>query len=331
MGKSRILVARIGAIGDICMLIPVVHALARHYEVHWLIRDSHRPVVQCFPEVACRLIGVSPGDDENQPFSAELVRELRDRNYACLIDFSHWSCIGWLARQLKEIPVRAVTSDPDQDALLGIPPDPHPQEEAFNRILPVPPGIHQIAKWLMLVRAACGIDLALDWPLPETPAWPADRPLRVFLQPHAGKPEKVWPARRFARVLAGLAERQAVECAVNAGPSRTLRELRWRLLFSKVRIRRAGLDPSFRRLRDELRRSDLAIGCDSGPMHFASLLGVPTLVVYGRYPAAEFGPLWRSVAASPPRAGMDVAGVPVGSVVAALAQFVDGLRAAAPP
>jgi ADP-heptose:LPS heptosyltransferase len=63
-------------------------------------------------------------------------------------------------------------------------------------------------------------------------------------------------------------------------------------------------------------------------MHFAALLGVPTLVIYGRYPAAEFGPLWRSVAVSPPRPGMDADAVSVDAAASALAGLVEGLRSA---
>lgn len=326
-GKSRILVARIGAIGDICMLMPVVRALARHYEVHWLIHQSHAPIVRCFPDVACRLIGVSPAADE-RPFPDDLVAGLRAGDYACLIDFSHWRSVNWLARQLSAIPVRAVTHDPAQDALLGIPFDPAAEREAFNRIVPVPSHIHQTAKWRLLIEAATGIDLELDWPLPERPASAAGRPLRVLLHPHAGKREKIWPAGRFASLLAGLARRQKVHCVINAVRRRATRELRWRLFFSRVEVELAPLDPSFRRLRDMLARTDIAIGCDSGPMHFAALLGVPTLVIYGRYPAAEFGPLWRSVAVSPPRPGLDADAVSVDAAASALAGLVEGLRSA---
>ena len=326
-GKPKILVARIGAIGDICMLIPVVHALSRRYEVHWLIRESHMALVRCFPAVTCRLIGTSPGPDEDQPFPPQLLTGLRDEGYACLIDFSHWCCVTWLARQLGEIPLRAVTQDSGQDALLGIATDPTKQREAFNCIVPVPPDARQIDKWRMLLRA-CGIDVELDWPLPPLLSLADGRPLRVFVHPHAGKPEKIWPAGRFAGALRRIAAFQPVRCVINGAGSRTVRELRWRLRFAGIRNEVVPLDPSFRRLQDELRRSDIAIGCDSGPMHFASLLGVPTLVVYGRYSADEFGPLWRSTAVSPPQPGMDADSVSIEAVSAALVRLVDELRAA---
>ena len=327
-GKSKILVARIGAIGDICMLLPLVLTLSRRYEVHWLIRDAHIPIVRCFPGVDCQLVGVSIGPDVDQPFPAEMVATLREEHYACFIDFSHWPSVVWLAGQLSDIPIRAVTHDPGQDARLGISVDSRTYEEVYNRVVSVPPDIHQVDKWRLLIRAVTGNDVQLDWPLPPRPVLSADRPLRIFLQSDAGKPEKIWPAARFAKVLANIATRHRVHCMINKVRRRTMSELRWRLLLSRVRTELVPRDPSFQRLREALCRSDMAIGCDSGPMHFASLLGVPTLVVYGRYPAAEFAPLYRSTAVSPPYPGLDADAVPADTVEAALDKLINQLRGA---
>src|SRR5690606_25731418 len=105
---------------------------------------------------------------------------------------------------LPMIPVRATTVDPAQDTLLGIPPEEAGEAGAFTLRVPVPAGLHQTAKWRLLVRAACGAEVEPAWPLPaRAPADPT-RPLRLFLHPHAGKREKIWPAGRFAAVVAGI-------------------------------------------------------------------------------------------------------------------------------
>lgn len=322
--RRKILVARIGAFGDVCMLLPIVRALSRHHDVHWLVRDVYLPAVRCFPDLRCRLVGVSPSDDAHRPFPDEVVDSLAAERFDCLLDCSHWGCVAWLARRLEAVPIRAVTHDPSQDALLGLDRGPDP-DTAFTDVVPVPPRLHQLEKWRLLVRTACGIDLEPDWPLPPRP--PLDRRggLTLFLHPHAGKPEKIWPAARFARVLAAAARECPILCVVNGVRRRIVRELRMRLLLSRVRLSVAPFDPTFRPLRDALSRSDLALGCDSGPMHFASLLGVPSLVLYGRYPAAEFAPPWRSEAIEPP-AGRDVDAIDTGTVVTALSRLVERLR-----
>lgn len=318
--RKKILMARIGAFGDVCMLAPMVRTLARSHEVHWLIRDAYVPVVRSFPEVDCRLIGVAPSDDPLQPFPESVVDSLVRERYDVFVDCSHWACVAWLARRLADVPIRAVTHDPLQDRLLAVDRGVD-AESGFNCIVPVAREAHQIGKWRVLFRAACGVDLEPEWTLPERPAVPANRPLRVFLHPHAGKPEKIWPTARFASVLADAARRRPVQCVVNGVRRRIVRELRLRLAFSRVRLAVAPFDPTFVVLREELARCDLALGCDSGPMHFASLLGVPTVVLYGRYSAAEFGPPWRSTAVEP-AAGLDVDAVRVADVSAVLEAVV---------
>ncbi|NBP51919.1 MAG: hypothetical protein EBU70_12240, partial [Actinobacteria bacterium] len=198
-GRRKLLVARIGAFGDVCMLAPLVRSLARCHDVHWLIRDAYEPVIRGFPGVECRLIGCAPGEDPRRPFPEEMVESLRRERYDCLVDCSHWACVGWLARQLHDIPVRATTDDPSQDALLAV--DRGAEGlAAFTHVVPMPPGAgHQVAKWRRLLREACGIDVEPEWPLADRPAKRPDGPLRVFLHPHAGKPEKIWPTGRFAR------------------------------------------------------------------------------------------------------------------------------------
>jgi ADP-heptose:LPS heptosyltransferase len=328
--RPKILVARIGAFGDVCMLLPLVRSLAKGFDVHLLVRDAYVPVVRAFSEVACRTVAVSPADDPRQPFPESLVARLADEGYAALVDCSHWPCVAWLADRLRAIPVRAVTLDPAQDRLLGIPPLAPADRAAFNVVVPAPEGVHQVEKWRRLFAVALGERPGADWPLAarRPPPEPGRGPLRVFLHPHAGKPEKIWPAARFARLLAGLARvrRERILCEVNAVRRRTVRELRVRLAFSGVDVRSVPFDPSFERLRSAVAACDLAIGCDSGPMHFAALLGAPTVVLFGRYPAAEFGPRYRSVPVEPPGQGLDVDALRVEAVAAAVTRTLARLE-----
>jgi ADP-heptose:LPS heptosyltransferase len=316
--RPRLLVARIGAIGDVCLLLPLVHALQRHFRIDWLIRDSHVAVVRAFPHVACELIGVSPAADAAQPFSAALVERLRTRRYAGLIDFSHWPSIAWLAGQLRDVPLRAVTLDPAQDALLGLRDAPPAAASVFNCRVPVEPGDHQMDKWRRLVRTATGVDAPIDWPLPAPRAASRDGVARVFVHAHASKPEKLWPARHFGAVLAGAARAHPMHCLLNGVRRRIRVPLQARLALSRATVEVVPLDASFAALRAALQTADLAFGCDSGPLQFAALLGVPTLILYGRYPAGEFAPLWRSTAVSPPAARQETAAIPPAQVHAAL-------------
>lgn len=324
--RLKLLVARIGALGDVCMFAPLARALAARHEVHWLIRDCWVPAIRRAGDTGCRLVAVAPAAPPAPPFTSDFVAALRRERYDCLVDCSHWASIAWLARELGDVPVRAVSHDPVQDALLGIDRGVDP-DAGFTHVVPVPADGHQVGKWRRLFREACGIDVEPEWPLPPRGPLAPDRPLRVFLHPHASKREKIWPAARFACVLARAARHRPVECVVNCVRDRIVWRLRLGLLGTGVRLDVVRPDAAFVSLYGALGACDLALGCDSGPLHVAALLGVPTLVVYGRYPAAEFGPPWRSTAVEPPP-GEDAAAVPNDRVTAALKDLIARLTAA---
>src|SRR5258708_4724514 len=115
----KVLVIRLGAMGDVCMTLPVVVALQQHCEVHWLVRKAYAGIPRLFPSVRCRLLPVAP----RQRFSDAVVSRLRHERYAAVLDFSHWPMVADLVRRLPDIPIRAITHDPEQDALLGIKPN----------------------------------------------------------------------------------------------------------------------------------------------------------------------------------------------------------------
>ncbi|MBS0206249.1 MAG: hypothetical protein JSS49_25425 [Planctomycetes bacterium] len=297
MMRPRVLVIRIGAFGDICMLVPLVLELQRHFEVDWLIRDCYQPVAQQFPQLGCRTIGVQLAPDGQITAGDPLIDFLRSRHYDICIDFSHWPVVSRLVTHLQDIPVRAITRDPVQDMLLEVNPQQIPLEQAFNCVVDIDPRHHQVDKWRTLIQNACGQGLRLQWPLP--PLRPPGEPLRVFVHPHAGKPNKLWPAARFAAILSSLARRRPIHVAIHRARGRLARSIQWRLLLSRCSYEVVPVEPTFRPLREQLQLADLAIGCDSGPMHFGSLLGSRTLVIYGPYSPREFGPLWRSTSVVP--------------------------------
>jgi ADP-heptose:LPS heptosyltransferase len=102
-----------------------------------------------------------------------------------------------------------------------------------------------------------------------------------------------------------------------------------RLLAAGIPARIVRLDRSFSRLRSALACADLALGCDSGPMHYAALLGTPTVVIYGPYRAAEFGPRWRSCGVEPVGSGQPATRVSTARVLAAVLSLVVPSRSSA--
>jgi len=296
--RSKLLAIRLGAMGDVCLLAPVIRALQEFVSVDWLVSERYAPGVRIFPELKCRVIEASADPRAPSPFSDAMVRQLQDERYDYCLDFSHWPDAAKLVARLQDIPVRATTHDPAQDSLLNVNPKGIDLYGPFNRLVEVNPAFHQVQKSRALVEAACGFPLKLSWPMPPRPR--PGKTLRVFVQVHASKKIKRWPARYFALALRSLALKRPLHCFVNAFPELYAKRLDWLMTFSGCRVERLPFDPSLHGLRGCLETVDFAIGCDSGPMHLAGLLGVPTVVIYGPYPAREFRPLGRTISVSPP-------------------------------
>lgn len=326
--SRKVLILRPGAMGDVCMAVPFVTALARRCEVHWLLHRVYEPIARGFA-TPCRIIPLEPSPSAEH--RASLLRHLQDEHYHAVLDLAHWPNTAQIVQALPDVPVRAITFDPDQDARLGVNPHRLDLYAPFNVRVGVPATAHQVSKWLLLAREALGLELAFDWPLPVARA--PGREFRVFVHPHASKPEKEWPADRFAEVLRGLKSPRRLRCWINSGSRRELPAalgLWLRLRASGVRARIVWLERTCVRLRTALERADLALGCDSGPMHFAALLGTPTVVVCGPYEPEEFGPLWRSIPVTPPRARMPARLVPAPPVLRACRLIADGVASFGP-
>jgi ADP-heptose:LPS heptosyltransferase len=100
-----------------------------------------------------------------------------------------------------------------------------------------------------------------------------------------------------------MAERMTTHCVVNeghAGEKHAAEELGEKLRQAGLEVTYVSFDPSLINLRHALGQVHFALGLDSGPMHFASLVGVPTVVIYGPSLPTEVAPLWRTVAVMPP-------------------------------
>ena len=283
--------------GDICMAIPIVKALTEHFEVHWLIRKTHVELIELLCDFPVVNVAVNPG--KRNWFSSDLVQSLRRQNYHALIDLSHWREVAWLAKSLEEIPIRAITVDPEQDRRLTGKFTPAIYQ-SYNTLVEVPEQAHQTAKWQLLFEKSLGVALQIHWP---TPSHRPKTPHSLFVQPHSKNRAKQWPLASFTAAVASIKSSTPLQVCINRG---TLSEwpraweLRRRLQGLGIAAKISPLPGTYAQLKNTLQESDFAIGTDSGPMHLASLLGIPSLVIMGKYPAWEFAPTRRSIALSPP-------------------------------
>lgn len=111
----------------------------------------------------------------------------------------------------------------------------------------------------------------------------------VAVAPGAGWPGKLWPVERFAELADRLAERQHASILLLGSPGE--RELAEQM---KSRMRRPALNLAGQTTLDQmaalLAESDLLVGNDSAPMHFAVAAGTPALCLFGPTSRPQWGP-----------------------------------------
>lgn len=112
----------------------------------------------------------------------------------------------------------------------------------------------------------------------------AKEDLIVGIHPGAGLVEKRWPLERFREVAAATAARSGVRVLVFAEPSGYGAEL-----FTVPGVVQAQV--GLRELMALIDRCSLLICNDSGPMHIAGALGVPTVAMFGAEIEQWFAPL----------------------------------------
>lgn len=112
----------------------------------------------------------------------------------------------------------------------------------------------------------------------------------VLLNPGANRPDKRWPADRFARLAESLAASHEVAVAVTGAP-RERDVLDAVIAASETPILDLpghGLDLAL--LKGVVRRAGLLVTNDTGPRHVAAALGVPVVTLFG-----PTGPQWTEI------------------------------------
>ncbi len=161
-------------------------------------------------------------------------------------------------------------------------------------------GVHVIEQAGEVVERLAGESLTLGLPvLPrdlEAARWcdaagvPVGGPDTVLLHPGAGWGAKRWPVERHAKAAAAIARETGARIAINAAPGEPAlgSELEQRL--RELGVEPLLLSPTVGQLIELTRRVALAIGGDTGPLHLAAALGVPTVAIFGPTDPARNGP-----------------------------------------
>ena len=263
----RILVVRLGSMGDVIHALPAVASLKHsfpHSRLSWVIKPRWAPLLEGNPFV-----------DEVIPFNRsarEILatrRLLRRDRFELAVDLQ-----GLIQSALVAASARA-------DKIVGLARTQARESFAamFYSTAVRTTAVHRVDRYLELVAAAGASSLLRTFPLP--PGKPEgtlpDGPF-VLACPLAGWGSKQWPLGHFTE----LAGRLNVPLVVNGPPDAA--EILGRIDGAHVHL--SGLEG----LIDATRRAQAIVGVDSGPVHLAAALGKPGVAIYGPTDPASHGP-----------------------------------------
>lgn len=278
----RILLVKTSSLGDVIHNLPVAADLARQFpgaEIDWCVEEAFTDIPRLSPLVRKTL-----------PVA---VRRWR-KNLLCA---ATWREIGKFRAQLKQTPYDAVldTQGLLKSALIaGQATGPRFGFDAasarepiaarfYDRHFAVPRQHHAILRNRLLAAAAFGYALpdALDFgiqapALPENRAWLPDAPFAVFLSA-TSRDDKLWPERDW--IALGRALGDCGLRIVLPGGNRIERERAARIAAA---IPEAAAAPplGIHDLAAIIGHARIAVGVDTGLVHLAAALGIPTVALY---------------------------------------------------
>jgi heptosyltransferase II len=308
---KRILIKAVNWLGDVVMSLPAMRAIRRAFP------EAHLAVL-VKKELTTFFDGAG-WPDEVMPYSIasglsglndrrKIAGEIRARHFdlAVLMPNSFESALWATA---AGVPRRAGYALDARGAMLT-----HkatPPRDALEG--------HQVHYWLAMVRETLGIegdaeDLGIsaeaahvatmrDWM--KTRRHRPDAPLIAIAPAAAYGPAKEWPAAKFAAVIDALAEKLGAETVLVGAPSERAKCEEVVALSTSGAIVSAG-QTSIGELIALLSICSAFVGNDSGCMHLAGALGIPTAAIFGSTNPIRTGPtgatsrvIWHHLECSP--------------------------------
>ena len=288
----RLLIVKLGSIGDVVHTLPVLALIRRAVpgaEVAWaverrgaeILRDN--PLLDRLIEIDTKALRRWPVSGETLSATRRQLRRLRASAFDLSLDFQGL---------LKSAAVPLLSGAPRRYGFAR-----GNLREPLSRFLltdtvETPARAHVIRQNLVLAAGALNIDApedASEFSFPvgvraehereaEELASLAGGPFAI-LNPGGGWPTKLWGAERFGALADALYERHGLRSLVTYGPGE--RELAERAAVSgRARAARA-VNPSLKGFYQLARRASVYVGGDTGPTHLAVAAGAPVVGLFG--------------------------------------------------
>ena len=276
----KILIVRLGALGDIVHAVPAVAALRRarpDAQIDWVVEARHREIVDLVRGLRRR---ITIDTREKWHRLAGVIRDLRAERYDVALD---------LQGLVKSAVVAGLAG---ARRVLGFA-RPALREPAaaffYSERIAVDDRQHIVRKNLALVAALAQpvVDLPFEFPL-DVPQLPSMVEPYALLNPGAAWPNKRWPPRRFGAVADWIHTRHGLRSLVLWGPGE--RPLAEEVSAASVGAAEPAPATTIADVLALARDARLVISGDTGPLHLAAAVGAPLIGLYGPTSPARNGP-----------------------------------------
>jgi lipopolysaccharide heptosyltransferase I len=294
---TRLLIVRLGALGDVVHAIPVAAALRRAFpaaRIDWLVSAKHREILDLVPVIDRRLVINDRGDASGGASLLAAVGELRRSQYDVAIDLQGLIKSALLARSSGAPRVIGFSSRYSRERAARL-----FYTEAHD---PGRGGLYDPRETRHVVDINLGVltRLGITAPAREFPIEDVDsdaaRSARqltggryALLNPGAAWPNKRWPPVRLAAIATELRARHGLMSVVLWGPGEET------LAAEVVAGANGAAVLSARTTIADLvalaRRAALMVSGDTGPTHIAAALGTPIVGIYGPTRPVRNGPM----------------------------------------
>jgi len=298
--RQRILLIRPDHLGDVLLTTPAIKALRKalpHAEIHALVGPWSARVLANYPEIDAVLTLPFPGfsrepkENWRTPYEVAFnaARHLRRITYQSAVIFrpDHWW--GAMIAHLANIPQRIGYDLPDTAPFLTTA-IAHQHEHAVLQSLRL------VETWTgELIPEQTAYEFPLDtldtayvkgylteWGIAE------DRPI-FCIHPGSGTWVKHWPVENWAIVADTLVEQLNAAVVFTGGEHELALVKSITARMSQPYCIIAG-ETNIGQLATLYTQARVVIGPDSGPLHLAAAVGVPTVTLYGPADPIEFGP-----------------------------------------
>jgi heptosyltransferase-1 len=274
MVEGRILVVRLGAMGDILHATPAVASLKQsfpHHKVTWVIDAKWAALLEGNPFVD----EVTVVSRRSLSSLLELRRTLRNAAFDFAVDFQGLIKSAMIAACARPDRIYGFSRSQARERLASLFYS-HPVKTQSAHIVDRNIEIAQAAGARNIVRT---FYVPTGRPEGDLPAGPF-----VLANPYAGWESKQWPAANYQELAKRLASECDLPLVLNVPPGANA--------IPGAHMHVSGIQG----LIESTRRAVAVVGLDSGPMHLAAALGKPGVAIFGPTDPSRNGPYGNSFA-----------------------------------